>query len=178
MENINRKHFRCYRKLQLWRVFHTVLAEDWMRLLPIQTFKSVKRKNVSDSMYLLLSGIKSMKNRYYCLLCFHWPENHQIHLNLLRLLSCIVLGIVHVVNGSYHHRWRSAIPVWALRCKGRSQRDASVRQAVPVWSCLGSCFPKWRRVCPPSPTSGRAVGISELLLWDKWDVEQPKPPAH
>lgn len=80
MENINRKHFRCYRKLQLWRVFHIVLAEDWMRLLPIQTFQSVKRRNVSESMYLPLNGMKSIKNRYYCRLCFHWPGSQQIHL--------------------------------------------------------------------------------------------------
>lgn len=79
VENINRKHFRCFRKLQLWRVFHIVLADDWVSLLPIQTFKSMKRRNVSDSMYLLLSGMRYVKNRYFCLLCFRWSGNQQIH---------------------------------------------------------------------------------------------------
>lgn len=79
VENINRKHFRCCRKLQLWRVFHIVLADDWVRLLPIQTSKSTKRRNVSDSTYPLLSGMKCVKNRYFCLLCFHWQGNRQMH---------------------------------------------------------------------------------------------------
>lgn len=46
--------------------------------------------------------------------------------------------------------------------------------AGSVCSCLGSCFPKCRMLCPLSLTSGRARGISELLLWDK----TPESPPH
>lgn len=127
MENINRKHLRCYRKLQLWRVFHIVLAGDWMRLLPIQTFISMERRNVSDSMYLLWRGMKSIKNRYYCSLCFHWPGNQQKHLGL-RQLSCTVVGAVNEVTETSH----TNILISRLGC---CQWDTHVWQAVsaPAW---------------------------------------------
>lgn len=164
MENINRKHLRCYRKLQLWRVFHIVLAGDWMRLLPIQTFISMERRNVSDSMYLLWRGMKSIKNRYYCSLCFHWPGNQQKHLGL-RQLSCTVVGAVNEVTETSHQH--PDIPAGMLSV-------GHTCLAGSVCSCLGSCFPKCRMLCPLSLTSGRARGISELLLWDK----TPESPPH
>lgn len=164
MENINRKHFRCYRKLQLWRVFHIVLAGDWMRLLPIQTFISMERRNVSDSMYLLWRGMKSIKNRYYCLLCFHWPGNQQKHLGL-RQLSCTVVGVVNeVTETSQPTSW---YPGWDVV----SGTQMFGRQCLVL---PGSCFPKCRMLCPLSLTSRRALGISELLSWDK----TPESPPH
>lgn len=168
MENINRKHFRCYRKLQLWSVFHIVLAGDWMRLLPIQTFKSTKKRNVSDSMYLLWRGMKSVKNRYYCLLCFHWPGNQQKHLGF----KTAELQFWELwMKWQRRHSRQSDIPVGVLSV-------GHTCLAGSVCSCLGLCFPKWRMACPLSLTSGRAVGISELFSWDKGAVEAPESPAH
>lgn len=117
MENINRKHFRCCRKLQLWRVFHIVLGKDRMRLLPIQTSKSVKRRSIFDSRYLLLSGVKSVRNWCYCLLCFHWPGNQQMHspFKTAELHSSANWMQWTTCTG---HSWQLAIPAGALHRQG------------------------------------------------------------
>lgn len=54
----------------------------------------------------------------------------------------------------------------------------SVGPKCLVLVMLGSCFWKWRLVCPLSLTSERAVSISKLLSWDKWAVEPSDTPDH
>lgn len=136
VENINRKHFRCCRKLQLWRVFHIVLADDWVRLLPIQTSKSTKRRNVSDSTYPLLSGMKCVKNRYFCLLCFHWPGNRQMH-------SCFKTAESRSPGSHECGEWCVLVRAGSVlsqfeRCTGRAL--VSGTQVLDGQSLLGPAF--------------------------------------